>query len=163
MNKKAHEIEEQKLKEAELQASSETEYASELVEIDPSLAGHLAELTGQNPQEDLPVHQKSHAKNPATDEELLQDRLKLRENFLEKAPAEHVMRREVFVKLESQKIVLEKEFRKLKRTRLYHKMSEVLAALRKVVHTMKELRHMTYELLEDLWLNLVHKFDYVIS
>lgn len=158
MNKKAQQIEEEKLKEAELQNGSEAEYASELLDIDPSLAGHLSELEGAGPQENLPIAQKSRAKREEDAADLLEDRLLLRASLLEKAPPEPQMRRDIYEKLELQKIDLNKQLRRLKRTKLYWKLSQVLAELRLVVHRMRELRHMAYDLLVDLWLHLVHKF-----
>lgn len=101
--------------------------------------------------------QKSQAQDQKTAKQPdLSDRLALRERLLATAPKESVMRSQVREVLLKEKVELEKEVKKHKHN--YHLMSEAMAKLRAVMKQLQDLANASYELLQDIWLKVVHRF-----
>lgn len=93
----------------------------------------------------------------ASDDQLT-DREALRARLLKHAPKTPAMRAQVRRKLERERDNLESDVRKFRRRKDFHKLSMAIMKLREVIRQLETLAQMSLERLQQMWLEVVHKF-----
>lgn len=92
------------------------------------------------------------------DDATLSDREALRQRLLSKAPKTPAMRAQVRRQLEKKRDKLESDVRKYRRKKNYHGLTKAICQLRMVVRQLEELARMSLEKLQNVWLEVVHRF-----
>lgn len=119
------------------------------------LSNKVSEIAGENISE----NQSSKAQASKGDAKKKEDETPLRERLLEKAPKAQVMRAQIERELIKEKQMLESEFKKVRNSKKYHLIAQVLSDLRAVIRQISELAELSLEALRELWLKVVMKFS----
>ncbi len=125
------------------------------LDLGSDIEAKVSELVGEDISNDLPVKSSSTA---AQDDRKTEEKLSLRQQLLKNAPEEKVMRAQVVAKLNKDKDILERGLSKIRGTKNFDLIEELLRELRTLIREIHRVMNMSFEALKLVWLKVVHNF-----
>lgn len=143
------------------QEGERTEIRDEALESETGLIeGRVSEIatTSADEKQAISRGQAGQQVSSTDRDEMASDREELRLKLLENAPEIPEMKRQITKKLINKREDLRSDYKKLKRSKDYSRLSMAIMRLRKAIREIEIVARLSIEALREMWLRVVHNF-----